>query len=339
MIPRIALVGLGYWGRNLYRVLRAGWPESLVAVYDTRVEEASAIAGDTYTIEPGFPAILARDDIDAVILATPPSTHHRLGLEALEADKHVFIEKPLALSSGEAAELVSAAAQRSKILMVGHTFLYNDAYRALEETVRSGELGKLQYVVSERLNLGIVSPEADAWWDLAPHDLSMLLDLLRERPTSTTVTAGAFVHPDRPEVVFATLRFPSGVIGSVQVSRLYPVKRRRMTAVGTDRMAVYDDVSMDSKLKVFDKSIRLVDNTATFGDFQTQQRWGDAIERRIDFREPLKVEMGAFMDALTSGTPPLSNGELGADIVKILEAGERSWMENRTVDIDWSARR
>jgi len=334
--PRIALVGLGYWGRNLYRVLRQDWQENLVAVCDTRADAAASVTGGDYTIETDFDALISRDDIDAIVLATPPSTHRDLGIAALAAGKHLFVEKPLALAYADASELVERATQQDTILMVGHTFLYNDAYQALATTLRSGDLGDLQYVVSERLNLGIVSPEADAWWDLAPHDISMLLDLVGDRPSTVTVTAGAFVHPEQPEVVFATLRFPTGVIGSVQVSRLYPVKRRRMTAVGTERMAIYDDVSMDAKLKVFDKSIRLVDSTATFGEFQTQQRWGDAIERRIEFREPLKVEMKAFVEAIESGVPPLSNGELGADIVRILEAGERSWTDNETIEIDWS---
>lgn len=335
MEPRLALVGLGYWGRNLYRVIQQEWPGSLVVVCDTRTDAATDIVGTACPVESDYEAIVDRDDIDAVVLATPPSTHHPLGLAALRANKHVFVEKPLALDLDDATELVQSAADHDRILMVGHTFLFNDAYRALKELNADGGLGTLQYVVSERLNLGIVSPEADAWWDLAPHDISMLLDLIGEHPDNVTVTAGAFMHPSQPEVVFATLRFPSGTIGHIQVSRLHPAKRRVMTAVGTERTAVYDDVSMDAKLKVFDKSIRLVDRTDTYGDFQIQQRWGDAVERRIDFREPLKVEMAAFIDAVKTGNPPLSDGKVGADVVAILEAGQRSWTESRTIEIDW----
>lgn len=336
MTVNVALVGLGYWGPNLARnliLLNGGRlhtlcdarPESL-ARYATQYPSARATTD--------FDVVLADSAVDAVVLATPMSTHHRLAKAALEAGKHVLVEKPLATNSVDALDLVEIANDRGLTLMVGHVFLYNAAVRKVKDYIARGELGEPLYVYSQRLNLGQVRHDANALWNFAPHDLSIIGYWLDAEPSRVVARGYDFIQPGIEDVVFMTLDYPSGVGANVHISWLDPMKVRRMTVVGSEKMVVYDDVSSDARILLYDKSVtrspRVTDaelnaplgRYETFGEFQLLLRAGDVLIPKVDFVEPLRVETQHFVDCITSGETPLSDGHDGLRVVRALEAAQ-----------------
>jgi predicted dehydrogenase len=272
-----------------------------------------------------------------VVIATPAATHYALTKAALTAGKHVLVEKPVAMSIAEADELVAASAGR--VLMVGHTFLYNAAVRHLKKLIDAGELGTLYYVYSQRLNLGQVRSDVNAWWNLAPHDVSVLL-YLRDGALPARVSARGVdsLRPGVEDVVFATLTWSDRVAANVHVSWLDPSKVRKMTIVGSRKMVVYDDVSED-KIVVLDKGVDRVPRAGERMDYdepdryQLVQRAGDVWLPRIDFPEPLKVEVAHFLECIRTGSTPLTDGRHARDVVAVLEAGQRSLRESRDMDV------
>ena len=266
----------------------------------------------------------------AVIIATPASTHYSLAKACLEAGKHIFVEKPLAMSLREADELAELSASRNLVLMLGDTFLFNAAVRHLKKLVREGELGNIYYIYSQRLNLGRIRTDVNAWWNLAPHDVSILLYLMDwELPASVSAHGVDYVQPGIEDVVFATLTWSNRVTAHIQVSWLDPGKTRKMTVVGNRKMVVYDDVS-DDKIAVIDKGIDRVAKTNGnmhydyFNNYQLLHRTGDILLPRIDFQEPLKVETAHFLECIRTGETPLTGAAHGRSAVAILEAGQTS---------------
>ncbi|RMG20483.1 MAG: gfo/Idh/MocA family oxidoreductase [Deltaproteobacteria bacterium] len=322
----IGLIGCGYWGPNLLRNFHANPKARVVAVADRD-------AARRRFVEQRYPGvgtvedhrwILDDPEIDAVVVATPAATHGVLAREALEKGKHVLVEKPLAMSGEEAAALVELAEARGLVVMPGHTFLYNAAVEALKRYVDEGTLGEIYYLYSQRLNLGIVRSDVNAMWNLAPHDVSIVLHLFGESPGSVSAQGACYLQEGIEDVVFMDLRFPSGRLAHIHVSWLDPGKVRRMTVVGSERMCVYDDIA-EAKIALYDRGIdRHFKQPADYGLHQLVKRAGDILLPKIDFVEPLAKETAAFLQAVESGEPPLADGPSGLEVVRVLEACQRS---------------
>lgn len=322
-----AVVGLGYWGPNLVRVLHELPGTSLVAVHDTR-SEAMAKITDRYprvrAVE-WFEDILEDDDIDAVAIATPVSTHHELAEAALESGKHVFVEKPLAASTEQAESLIDVANRQQRVLMPGHTFLYSPPVTLGRKLIRSGELGDIYFITTSRVNLGLHQRDASVVWDLGPHDFSILLYWLEELPVRISALSRGCIVPETPDVAFIDLEFASGTIAHVELSWLAPSKLRRTAIVGSRKMVVYDDTSSEP-IRIFDSGADLRD-PETFGEFRLTYRTGDIVSPRVEVAEPLQLELADFRDAIRTGIEPRSAMQLGLDVVRIIEAVDRSLQE------------
>ncbi len=332
---RVAQIGLGYWGPNLLRNLATLPDVDVVAVADldpSRLAVARLFGADVKTTRDPL-ALLVRDDLVAVVIATPPRTHFDLTRRALEAGKHVLVEKPLATSIAEGSRLVALAEARGLVLMVGHTFLYSPATHRLKQYLDEGELGNVLYLYSQRLNLGRIREDVNALWNFGPHDVSLILYLLGRRPTSVCARGFACLRSGVEDVVFLTLEFSGQVGAHVHVSWIDPHKVRRLTVVGTRRMAVYDDVSADAKLTVYDRGVDRIPTQQSPGDFrdfaefQHLIRRGDVSIPALPFAEPLQAECQHFIECIQQGSRPLTDGRHGLDVVRVLEAAQHSLKE------------
>jgi predicted dehydrogenase len=321
---RIAVVGLGYWGPNLVRNLHE-LPEAEVACVCDMRPDALAALGRRY---PGvatttrFDDVLEDETIDAVAIATPVSTHYPLAAAALDAGKHVFVEKPLAASSTEALHLIDAAEQRSLVLMPGHTFLYSPPVNAIHALIESGELGEIYFISTSRVNLGLHQSDVSVIWDLGPHDFSILHYWLGDSATHVRAISRACVFEDMPDVAFVDIEFPGGTIAHAELSWLAPSKLRRTTIVGSRKMVVYDDTSPEP-VRIFDSGVML-SNPSSFGEYQLSYRTGDIVSPRVDVGEPLFLELRDFCSSITSGTTPRSSPEIGLEVVRMIEAAAAS---------------
>ena len=323
-IPRIAVVGLGYWGPNLVRNLHE-LPEADLACVCDASEKALDTIALRYPAVPGtteFDDVLTDDSIDAVVLATPVSTHYALGMRALQAGKHLFVEKPLAASSEEATDMIEAADERGLVLMPGHTFLYSPPVDAVRNLITSGELGEIYFISTSRVNLGLHQTDVSVAWDLGPHDFSILRYWLEEAPSNVTAMARGCVMPDSPDVAFINLQFPSGTIANVEISWLAPSKLRRTTVVGSQKMVVYDDTS-NEPVRVFDSGVNLR-NPESFGEYRLTYRTGDIVSPHIAASEPLFLELQDFASSIRDGGTPRSSAQLGLDVVRTIEAVDES---------------
>jgi predicted dehydrogenase len=325
---RFAVVGLGYWGPNLVRVLHELPGARVTAVCDLQADLLIRLV-------PRYPAIrmttryedvLEDDSIDAVAIATPISTHHSLAAAALEAGKHVFVEKPLAASSEQALDLIGRAYERGLTLMPGHTFLYSPPVMTSRELIHSGDLGKIFFVSTSRVNLGLHQPDVSVVWDLGPHDFSILRYWLGEMPVRVSAVSRGCIIDGTPDVAFINLEFASGTIAHVEMSWLAPSKLRRTAIVGSRRMIVYDDTSIEP-VRIFDSGADLPD-PETFGEFRLTYRTGEIVSPRVDVTEPLELELADFCHAIRTGAEPRSSAALGLDVVRVIEAVDQS-LENR----------
>lgn len=329
----IALIGLGYWGPNLARNLAVLSGARLHTVCDTRTERLEYFARQYPGVKTLTNACDLFDDseIDAVVVATPVQTHFELAAAALSAGKHVMVEKPLAQTSKQCEELISLAEAQKRTLMVGHVFIYNAAVRKVKEYIQSGELGEIYYIYSQRLNLGVIRQDVNALWNFCPHDFSILRYWLEASPQRIFAHGYSYVQPGIEDVVFVTMDFPNGVGANVHISWLDPNKLRRMTVVGSEKMVIYDDVSADAKVMVYDKGVAKkpkgelsLGSYESFGQFQLLLRAGDVLIPKIDFQEPLKAECQHFVDCMLSGEQPMTDGRDGLEVVRMLEAAQAS---------------
>ena len=337
----IGQIGCGYWGPNVLRNFSAQpgcWVKYVAEVNPERQTYVRANFPRSEVVSE-LDALLNDAEVDAVIVATPAASHHALAKQALESGKHVFVEKPLATSTEQADELVSLAAKAGKTLMVGHTFLYNAAVRYAKKLLADESLGQLYYIYSQRLNLGQVRSDVNAWWNLAPHDVSILMYLMNdELPVSVSATGVSYIQPGIEDVVFATLKWASGVTGHIHVSWLDPGKIRKMTLVGSRKMVVYDDVS-DDKIKIYDKGVDRVPKIGErmdydqSGDYQLIHRTGDILLPKISFQEPLKTESAHFLECLRNGQEPLTGPQHARDVVAVLEATQTALTSGRAVEL------
>jgi len=324
----VAIVGYGYWGPNLVRNYIDLPGAAIELVCDERVSqlEKAHARYPSLPLTRRYDEVLGSGDVDAIVLATPISTHYHLAKSALEAGKHVFVEKPMTAESGQAAELVELARERDLTLMVGHTFVYSPPVRKVFDYVHGGELGDIYFIATSRVNLGLHQRDVSVIWDLAPHDISILHYWLGEAPVSVSVTGRACVNPRIADVAFINLKYPSGVIAEVQVSWLSPVKLRRTMVVGSKKMLVYDDTESVEKVKVFDHGVDFRD-PADFGEYQLSYRTGDIIAPKLANAEPLFLEAEHFVEAVSNGHKPLTDGRAGLEVVATVEAAERSLRE------------
>jgi len=325
---RIAVVGYGYWGPNLARNVIERPEFELAALCERDASRGAAFSQKV----PGVPVhadldtVLEDPSIDAVVVATPPRTHYPIVGAALDAGKHVLVEKPLARTAAEAAELVAVAERRDLVLMPGHTFLYSPPVNKVYDLIRQGSLGEVYFVTSSRMNLGKYQPDG-VICDLAPHDISILLYLLGQPVTQVSASARSIFREHNPEVAFLTLTFASGVTANVQISWLAPRKVREMVVVGSRRMVQYDDTAADEAVRIFDRGME-IETPANFGEFQLSYRSGDIVVPRIEAAEPLSLELQDFAHAVRTGLTPRSHAHLGLETVAVIEAAETSLRHN-----------
>ena len=321
----IGLVGLGYWGPNLLRVLsrltgvRLKYGCDLDAGRTSR--QAPLYPETRFTGD--FGELLDDDGLDAVVLASPVPTHAELTRQALLADKDVLVEKPLALSLTDAERVVELAEERDRVLMVGHTFEYHPAVCRLKKIISSGELGEIFYLYAHRLNLGIIRSDENALWSLGPHDLSIAMYLLDQDPIEAQAFGRSFLGTGVEDVVFANLQFRGGQVAHIHLSWLDPDKVRKITVVGSKKMAVFDDMSRDEKLKLYDKGVQKPPEYNSYGEF-INLRFGDIVVPYISNDEPLKLECEHFVECLLERKQPRSNGSSGLRVVRTLDALQRS---------------
>jgi predicted dehydrogenase len=327
----VALLGFGYWGANLARNLASSPSITFVGIADAdetqRAEAARRFPGAR--IWSSIDEVLDDPDVDAVVVATPAHTHAALARRILLAQRHVLVEKPLAMNPEDADEVADVALATGLVAMVGHTFLYSPPVRRLRRYVEEGELGQIQYLYSQRLSLGKIRRDCNALWNFAPHDISIMLYVLQERPVEVSARGFAFIQPGIEDVCFASLSFESGVGGNLHVSWIDPRKTRLMTVVGDQKMAVYNDVSADQKIWLFDAGVaRSEDPTlgeyASMGEFQWRTRAGDIVIPTVAMEEPLLLELNAFGESCRTGAAPLASARHGADVVRVLTAIDSS---------------
>ena len=324
---RIAQVGVGYWGRNLLRALRS-LPEADVRwACDRRADAREAAAAPGTETAEHLETALRDDAVEAVVVATETPQHYEAARLALDAGKHVFVEKPLAQTAAQAEDLVRRAEAAGRVLMVGHLLLHHPAYRDVLGRVARGELGDVRYVYSVRVNLGIVREQESAFDSLAPHDLAVALALIGHPPVSVACQGQAFLRPGVADVAFAVVRFENGALAHLHTSWLDPHKVRRTTVVGSRKMAVVDDMAPAEKVRLYDKGADVTatpaDGYASFAE-AVAVRSGDIVIPRIPAAEPLRLEMLDFVHAIRHGRPSRSDGRQGLAVVQLLDAARLS---------------
>src|SRR5919204_5336537 len=327
---RIGLVGLGYWGPNLVRNLADSTEFEIAHLCDLRPEALESIHAryPDARLTTRFEEVLRDPEVDAVVIATPVSTHHALAMSALQAGKHTFVEKPLAASSGDVLELMALAEENDLVLMPGHTFLYSPAVTTIKRLIDSGELGEIYFISSSRVNLGLHQRDASVVWDLGPHDFSILRYWLDALPEEVSALSRSCLLPHVPDVCFINLTYASGAVAHVELSWLSPSKLRRTAIVGSKKMVVYDDTSNES-VRIFDAGASIPD-PETFGEYRLSYRTGDIVSPRLDATEPLSLELADFARAIRDGSTPVSSTELGLDVIRTIEAVDKSLLEAGT---------
>jgi len=335
-----AVVGYGYWGVNLARNVAGAPSTQLVGVCDPDPQRQAVIAQNhpDARVWSSLDEVLVDEEVEAVVLATPASTHYTLGMEVLSSDRHLMVEKPLSETVEDAQALVDEAEARGLRLMVGHTFLYSNPVLRLKEWITTRELGAVQYLYSQRLSLGRIRRDTNALWNFAPHDISIMNFLLDETPVEVTAKGFSFIQQGIEDVCFASLTYPSGIGANIHVSWIDPRKTRLMTVVGDEKMAIYNDVSADQPLWMVDSGVArdtTLGEYESLGDFQWRTRAGDISIPRIPMVEPLRAEIDAFGIAAAGGAEVPTHGRHGLEVVKVLAAIDQSAKQNgEPVQID-----
>ncbi|HLP77976.1 MAG TPA: Gfo/Idh/MocA family oxidoreductase [Candidatus Paceibacterota bacterium] len=323
---KVGVVGLGYWGPNLVRNFRSLPDCQLKIMCDMSTDRLQHL-GTLYpevAKETDYNRMLTEGGLDAVVIATSVKHHFPMAKASLLAGKHTFIEKPMASSAEQCEELVDIAENKGLILMVGHTFLYSPCVRKIKEVVEWGDLGDIRYICARRLNLGLFQKDINVAWDLAPHDLSIVMHIMGEAPQTVNCSGSAHVTPGIEDVTSMCLSFKNNRTAIIQSSWLDPRKTREMTIVGSKRMIVYDDVAQIEKIKIYDVRVDRPPHYDTFGEFHYAYHYGDMYVPYIKQEEPLKSECQHFLDCIKEGITPLTNGRQGLELVRILEASSSS---------------
>ena len=331
---RVGIIGYGYWGPNLTRNFYELPSVELVAIADLNEERLKQA-------QLKYPHVIAKHDycelfdlnLDAVVISTPPASHYRIAKDCLEHNLHILVEKPITLKSDEGEELVELADSKELILMVGHTFRYNSAVTEMRKFIENEVLGDVYYIDTARLNLGLFNRDSNVIWDLAPHDISILLYLLNEKPISVSAQGMPCVTPGVYDVAYINLIFPNNITAYVHVSWLDPCKVRRVTIVGSRKMAVFNDMEIEGKIKIYDKGVDVPAYTNGFGEFQYSYRHGDIVIPNVKYIEPLREECQDFVNSIANRTVPNSSALSGLHVVKIIEAALRSMSNNSAQEV------
>jgi len=323
---RVAVIGYGYWGPNLVRNFVEATGTAVHSVCDRRPERLALVQarypGVRVTTDPE--EVFADTAVDAVAIATPVGTHFELALRALQAGKHVLVEKPLAHSAEAAARLVDEAASRNLVLAVDHTFIYSAPVRKMRELVSTGELGELFYYDSVRINLGLFQHDVNVLWDLAVHDLTIMDYVLPQRPVAISATGARHVPNQTDNIAYLTLFFPDNLLGHVHVSWLSPVKLRQTLLGGSRKMVLYNDMDISAPIKVYDSGVTVSTDEEKLHRMLVGYRTGDMLAPRVEAVEALKVEIEHFADCIEHNRRPLADGEAGLRTVTLLEAATES---------------
>jgi len=322
----VGVVGCGYWGPNLVRNFKALPNCNLKAMCDlseARLRHMRNLYSDVEGMT-DFDHLLNGVGLDAVVVAAPVRHHYSLAKASLLAGKHTLIEKPMASSSAECEELIEIAERNGLVLMVGHTFLYSAPVRKIAEIVQAGDIGEIRYINSRRLNLGLFQKDINVAWDLAPHDISIILHVLGELPLTVNCQGNAHVTPGIEDVTNISLSFRQKRFATIQSSWLEPRKVREMTIVGTRRMIVYDDLQTHEKIRIYDVRVERPPHYDTFADFHYSYHYGDSYIPHLQQEEPLKAECQHFLDCIEKKANPLTSGHEGLQLVRILEAASHS---------------
>jgi len=330
----VGVIGCGYWGPNLIRNFTQLSRSEVVRVADLDKSRLEYIRGLYPMLETtmDYKDVVQDSGIDVVAVATPVHTHYKFASEALCAQKHTFVEKPIASSAKQARDLMELAEKYQRKLMVGHTFIYTAAVRKMKEIIDSGELGDIYYINSQRLNLGLFQQDINVIWDLAPHDISIILYILGLKPRAVSAVGTSHINETIEDVAVLTLKFSNGLVAFVQTSWLDPDKVRKMTVVGSRKMMVFDDVQATEKIRIYDKSVEVPKHYDTFAGFHYSYKYGDILIPKISGDEPLRTELDHFIDCIQNDETPLSCGRDGLHVVQILEAAENSLKnENKPV--------
>lgn len=334
---RVAVVGCGYWGPNLIRNFYENDQTELAAVCDLDPKRLAKI-GKRYPntlLTTSFQDLLDSPDIDAIAIATPVHTHYPLARQALQAGKHVLVEKPMAMNSAECMELIALAQEQQKVLMVDHTFVYHGAVQRIKQELNSGALGELLYFDSVRVNLGLFQSDINVIWDLAPHDLSIMDYLIGKTPLSIHATGACHAGNKLEDIAYITVTFEGNLIAHFHVSWLSPVKVRQILVGGTQKMIVYDDLEPMEKIRIYDKGITVEQPKSEEERYTNlvNYRIGDMMAPVLDLTEALKHETAHFADCVLNGKRPITDGEAGLRVVQILEAANESIRTGKTIEI------
>lgn len=323
---KVGVIGCGYWGPNLVRNFLQLQEITGVHCCDLDPSKLERIKRlyPSVNVTTQVQDLLEDPEIEAIAVATPVHTHHVLGLEVLRHGKHLLVEKPMANSSRRCLELIELAEEKNRIIMVGHTFEYTAAVNKIKEIVASGEIGEVLYVSSTRVNLGLFQQDINVVWDLAPHDISIINYVLGKNPLGVNAQGSSHYKKGIEDVATLTLNYDNGLVAFIHVSWLDPNKIRRTTFVGSKKMLVYDDISAQEKIKIYDKGVDAPPYYETYGEFHFSYRYGDIFIPKIDDYEPLKVEVKHFVDCIRYNKIPRSDGFSGLRVVSVLEAAQRS---------------
>jgi len=328
-VLNIAIVGTGYWGKNLVRNFATAKRCNLKYICDLN-ENLLAVQKQNFpfiTTSTNLDEVLRDDEIDAVAIATDVPSHFSIALKALEAGKHTYVEKPLTLKASDSSALVEFAKKKGIKLMVGHLLEYHPAVNYLKALIDSSQLGQIYYIYTQRVNLGIIRQNENAWWSLAPHDISVICYLLGSKPVSVAANGQCYLQDDIEDVVFATIKFADGKIAHIHCSWLDPHKIRKMTIVGSEKMATFDDMQATEKIRVYDKSAATTVDINTYAEM-ISLRFGDIVIPKVAGGEPLALECKHFIDCVLDGKSVRSDGLDGVQVVRILEAGQKSLSNN-----------
>lgn len=329
-LPNIAVIGSGYWGKNLVRNYhQIGALKLICDTNETTLSSFKAQYPDVETSQ-AYSDLLSRQDIEGIVIATPAETHHTLAREALLAGKHVYVEKPLVLNEEDGLELIDLAKTGDRVLMVGHLLQYHPVFQKLKEMTAAGELGRINYIYSHRLNLGKIRREENILWSFAPHDISMILSLAGESPDTVMATGGNYLHRKIADVTTTHLEFPSGLQAHIFVSWLHPFKEQKLVVVGDKKMAVFDDtLAWKEKLLIYPHQINWQNNAPV-------PVKGDPERPNISEAEPLRCECEHFLHAMQNDWRPHTDGEEGLRVLRVLNAAQHS-LDNGGVRIDYSS--
>ena len=320
---RVAVVGCGYWGSKHVRVFQGLEAVEEVVAVDGREERRRQTARAVPGVRTAPSLYDVMDQVDAVVVATPPSSHAPIALDAISAGKHVLVEKPFSTSVTDGERMIAAAEQADVRLMVGHTFAYNAAVTTLRDIVQRPEFGHIHYLHTARLNLGLYQSDVSVTWDLAPHDISIANFVLGRTPQAVQAWGSSHVNSVLPDVAYLRLDYGDNVTTQVHVSWLDPCKVRRVTVVGSEQMAVYDDMADDERVRVYDQGV-IVPPRDDLASVPMSYRHGGIVAPYVDFREPLAVQDQHFVDCIRDGTTPLTDGRAGLAVVQVLEAADRA---------------